>query len=426
MRAEELNFPPTAGFGKWKNLFPKKSIEFPAKANLNLVQFLIEEFTERGDTVLDVMCGTASTCVMASLAGRHGVGVELEKKYVEWALEAKRRTEATLGEKGEIKIIQGDSRELSKVLGMVDSIITSPPYAETIQRVGGSSHLEHVGVSTKTSREYSSNPENIGNLPSGNVDAVITSPPYSESRTEMGGEKGKRGGDSKFRVKKDYVNPEEENNISRLPHGNIDAVITSPPYEGILSGDKDGPGATSIKNPHGFKASSQPTYTEEKTWTEKHKIDAVITSPPYADQEVGKAIRPNRWAKIKDREGFKGRKAWKEGEPSHYSNSKNNIGNLKKENYFEAMQKVYEESWKVLKPNGRIIIILKNFIRNKAVVDLVYDSYRLLGHVGFKLEKVYKLKLKNESFWRILNRRKYPGTPKLGHEYVLVFSKAPA
>ena len=56
---------------------------------------------------------------------------------------------------------------------------------------------------------------------------------------------------------------------------------------------------------------------------------AGIVSPPYGDIDVGKGIRPNRWEKIKDIEGFKGRKDWKSGTPSEYSPNPDNIGNLK-------------------------------------------------------------------------------------------------
>ena len=53
-----------------------------------------------------------------------------------------------------------------------------------------------------------------------------------------------------------------------------------------------------------------------------------IISPPYGAIDVGKGIRPNRWEKIKDIEGFKGRKDWKSGTPSEYSPNPDNIGNL--------------------------------------------------------------------------------------------------
>jgi len=60
--------------------------------------------------------------------------------------------------------------------------VISPPYSETIARVGGegAATLKRVGISTKTSRCYSDNPNNIGNLQDGSL-VGITSPPYEEA-----------------------------------------------------------------------------------------------------------------------------------------------------------------------------------------------------------------------------------------------------
>jgi ubiquinone/menaquinone biosynthesis C-methylase UbiE len=87
------------------------------------------------------------------------------------------------------------------------------------------------------------------------------------------------------------------------------------------------------------------------------------------------------------------------------------------------MLKVYSEMWKVLKPGGLAIIVIKPFIRKKKVVDLPYHTWLLLKKVGFKLVKLYKLRLKNVSFWRVLYEKKYPSVPKLRHEYILVCKK---
>jgi hypothetical protein len=79
--------------------------------------------------------------------------------------------------------------------------------------------------------------------------------------------------------------------------------------------------------------------------------------------------------------------------------------------------------FKVLKPNGKAIIVIKPFIRNKKVVDLPYHTWLLLKKAGFKLVKLFKLRLKQESFWRILYSKKFPDVPKIKHEYVLVCQK---
>jgi hypothetical protein len=46
-----------------------------------------------------------------------------------------------------------------------------------------------------------------------------------------------------------------------------------------------------------------------------------------------------------------------------------------------------------------------------------------MAKVGFKLEKLYKLRLKQQSFWRILQYRKFPDIERICHEYVIVARK---
>jgi hypothetical protein len=68
-------------------------------------------------------------------------------------------------------------------------------------------------------------------------------------------------------------------------------------------------------------------------------------------------------------------------------------------------------------------VVIKPFIRNKKVVDLPYHTWLLMAKVGFKLEKLYKLRLKTQSFWRILYYRRFPTIPRIAHEYVIVARK---
>ena len=94
-----------------------------------------------------------------------------------------------------------------------------------------------------------------------------------------------------------------------------------------------------------------------------------------------------------------------------------------KPTYLSEMLKVYSECFKVLKPNGLMIVVVKPFIRNKEPVDLPYHTWLLMRKVGFKLEKIYKLRLKQQSFWRLLYYRRHPNVPRLNHEYILICRK---
>jgi len=43
--------------------------------------------------------------------------------------------------------------------------------------------------------------------------------------------------------------------------------------------------------------------------------------------------------------------------------------------------------------------------------------------VGFRLEKLYKLRLSVQSFWRILMAKKHSELPRIAHEYIIVARK---
>jgi len=171
-----LYFRETPGFGPYAPYF------CPAKANVHMLSFLIETFTKPGDVILDPMAGTGSTGVIANLLGRNAILVELEEKFCRWIRENVELAQKK-GAKGKSVVIQGDSRKLSELLKeYADTIVTSPPYSDAISKQGGPTGVKKVGVSTITARQYSENPSNIGNLSHGEISAIITSPPYSEQK----------------------------------------------------------------------------------------------------------------------------------------------------------------------------------------------------------------------------------------------------
>jgi len=423
MPAEELLLKGAPGFGKWKRFFPQEAVEHPAKANLNLLRFLIERYTSPKDTVCDPMAGTGSTGLLAALSGRNAVQVELEERFFGFMERARENLEKhiSLSPKGAIRNILGDARNLSRLLqDRSDIVITSPPYSDSISRQGGATALKPIGVSSKTAREYSESPQNIGNLQHGDVDAVITSPPYGQAQ-EGGGifkegymrvEEGKiiSDPDLPFRHGRP-VNPENPANIDNLPY--VDTIITSPPYEAAVSDDKEGPGVGANEEKYGRwrkGTAKRHSYTQHG---ESSKVDVVITSPPY-EEGIGHGGGDDTILKEKH--------IYLKGKGS-YSEDKENIGNLKEETYLEAMLQVYRECFKILKAGGLCIIIVKAFIRDFKMVDLPYHTWLLLKEVGFKLEKVYKLRLRNAAFFRILYYKKYPEVGQIRHEHVLIVRK---
>jgi len=231
-------------------------------------------------------------------------------------------------------------------LGEVDAVLTSPPYADgskgrtrelfwdrlakdpTSNRFGRKSH-PHVGEG------YSEEKENIGNLPhEGNVSAIITSPPYSEGLGHGRGRSKKLQEEKRLHLHgAGSYSEESEENIGEIrTHGAVDAVITSPPYEGSLEGTS--------RHTKGGIPSRDPKLGQTGTYA-----DIVITSPPY-EGSVNAPNDPNRRAERMRRAGLDprtivGGKArcgeidWK------YSENSQNIGNLKSDDRDCKTLKVY-------------------------------------------------------------------------------------
>jgi len=70
--------------------FPATSAQqvgHPAPFPEELPRRLIHLYSFRGDLILDPFCGSGTTCLAARKAGRHYVGYEIEKAYLDLALE---------------------------------------------------------------------------------------------------------------------------------------------------------------------------------------------------------------------------------------------------------------------------------------------------------------------------------------------------
>ena len=108
---------------------------------------------------------------------------------------------------------------------------------------------------------------------------------------------------------------------------------------------------------------------------------------------------------------------------AHHYGGEGNIGNTKGQDYLNQMKLVYEQCHHVLKPDGIMALVLKNFIRDQKVVRLDLDTQKLCESVGFTLVETFKRRLPAQSFWRILYRKRFPDVEPITHEGCLVFRK---
>lgn len=149
------------------------------------------------------------------------------------------------------------------------------------------------GSQIHTQHAYGISDANLGNLPAGEValDLAIASPPYVGSQNaehnpaNMTAGKAKRGGDSALRAKQDYAPLEAPGQLTNLPVGDIDLALTSPPFLDARSGTtasgstKGGPCSERILSVANGDLIGQ---TDGQLSTlSPGDVDAVISSPPY-------------------------------------------------------------------------------------------------------------------------------------------------
>ncbi|MEM2365692.1 MAG: DNA methyltransferase [Nitrososphaerota archaeon] len=401
MPAEELLFDPTPAFGKYKTIMPEESVQHPAKFNTNLVEFLIKKYTKYGDIVLDCMAGTGILGVIASLHGRHAIQVEIEEKFFSWMEKARENVEKTptLTPKGKIVNICGDARKLSELISRVtvvlpslheniDVIITSPPYSDSSLQDYGSSNQALLAFEKMVRESFRTK---------GYFEYEGKKYTEEEWRKINKGELKPRGMPKiwaqilKERRETRY-NINNPDNVSNLLLGYVDTIITSPPYEGSLEGTS--------RHTRGGIASRDPALARTGTYATIMSFGASVCYTP-SPENIG-----NMKSSEKEYEALvKG--LIKDGKPT----------------YLSEMLKVYNEMYKVLKPGGKAIVVIKPCIKKKKVVDLPYYTWLLMQKVGFRLEKLYKLRLKKLSFWRVIFYKKHSDVPKIAHEYVIIASK---
>ena len=164
----------------------------------------------------------------------------------------------------------------------------------------------------------------------------------------------------------------------------------------------------------------------------RQAVDVVLTSPPYGPSQKGGGIAREGYTKpgedrVTDPDLPLRHSRPLSDDPRNIDNLEYgvdaNIGNLKGETYASEMLRVYRECWKVLKRGGRMVLVTRNFIRDKKVVRLDLDTVRLCEDAGFCLLDRWYFKLPTKSFWINNLRKKYPDFPEVDYEDVLIFQK---
>ncbi|MFH1141267.1 MAG: DNA methyltransferase, partial [Chloroflexota bacterium] len=196
-----------------------------------------------------------------------------------------------------------------------------------------------------------------------------------------------------------------------------DCVITSPPFEQAQSG-----GGIAIHGHTNDPGLAQRVYSDRAMGTRK-PVDAIVTSPPFAGTSGGAGNGPSgrghqgRYPGIHERHHG--------SSVGNFPGSTENIGNLRNAAYWTAMQQVYQQCYRVLRPGGILALVLKGFTRDGKYVDLPGQTEALLLEAGWVKHDEWRRELWALSFWRILQQRRDPAAfdDRLKFEEVLAFKK---
>ena len=144
----------------------------------------------------------------------------------------------------------------------------------------------------------------------------------------------------------------------------------------------------------------------------KEKVDFIITSPPYWNMLKKSRGNVKSAQKIRDEKGL----------DTHYSENKKDLGNLEKyEDFIEALGKIFDKAYDVLKDEKYMVIVIQNlrtsegFVRPLAWVlqKRVSKKFKFMG------EKIWCQNTKKLGIWG------YPSVfvPNYHHHYCLIFKK---
>ncbi len=452
--------------GSWKSLITDESFAHPAKYAHGLITRIILHGLSQGywsagdesrpaDLIGDPFGGIGTGGIVACSHGLRWLGVELEPRFVGFAqrnFDLHKRTWETMGDPQPV-LVQGDSRRFAEIVGQCAAVVTSPPYGEDVIHARPSKMAVelHQGRQCATGLgQYGETPGQIGSLPAGELQAVVTSPPYAESNQDY------QAG------MKTIANPQSitagskmptahyggtPGQIGQLPSGNLNAIVTSPPY------------AESVKGEHGETETAAESQAKRQTpggstgRSQRHggygvadgqvgalaegQLQAVVTSPPY-EKSLDTHGDGIDWQKACNGKGSRtaGRAAIADG----YQGNSGNIGHQAGETYWHAMRTIYEQCRLALRPGGYLVVVIKDYVKDGKRVPLCDQTVQLLEHLGFDVflrvhamlvkEEVnaglfgeHRRKKERKSFFRRLHEKK-PGAVRIDWEEVL-WARAP-
>jgi len=144
-----------------KGIFPEEVNKHPAKANVYLIQSIIEYVSEEGQVLIDIMAGTG-TLMVGALIGREIICVEISEVFHDIQNKALAKLEQIApGISDHIMLINLPCQQYLPIPNLADHIIFSPQYAGIMKTKGTDQWNVDTGYAFA---EYSKSPLNLGTM----------------------------------------------------------------------------------------------------------------------------------------------------------------------------------------------------------------------------------------------------------------------
>ena len=189
-----------------------------------------------------------------------------------------------------------------------EAVVTSPPFQQcdtkpTAMGGGKPTRADGDGAGRNKGDDiYGAAPGQLGAMKEGEIDAVVSSPPYAEIATGAGGlntqppeHEGQQSGRAATAPSQDTDQRygETEGQLAQMEKGEVDVVISSPPFQetGVGGSNNVANRNTQVVSRNRPENVSQEygrglSYGEtdgQLAEMPKGEVDAVVSSPPYVD-----------------------------------------------------------------------------------------------------------------------------------------------
>lgn len=344
---------------------------------------------------------------------------------------------------GSAVLIRGDSRELAQVVGqVVGASVSSPPFPDNgagDTRFGGGLQDKNIIKASKLGggglTAYGDSLGQLGNLRATDADhaaalrqvaGAVSSPPYGKD-VEPHGDLRPTG--TTFEEMRGYKAVTADHAAALRQ---VAGAVSSPPYAECLSNPSNkieltGQGGPIHPRYYGIangQLGAMPT----------GDLQAVVSSPPYA-ASLASDDPDKRGGLFRDPKRRSDKTLTAE-----YGESEGQIGKEQGDTFWSAAKTIVEQTYQVLAPGAVAVWVCKSFVRKKKRVDFP-SQWRELGEaVGFETIELIRAwlvedrgaqytltgelderKVERKSFFRRLAESK--GSPRIDYEVVIIQRK---